>query len=140
MKAGEENPVENEVVVAVVEKPKVKAAPTDRIFHDEFLPTFCRRLSFSPKGELLLVPGGLLPKAAAAGGPVSTVENSSSTRKSTSSSASNSTNAVVVFCRHSWTNPCALIPTLGSYSIATKFCPVYFTKRREPYEYGQSFN
>jgi len=101
-----------------------KAAATDRLFHDEFLSTFCRRLSFSPNGELLLVPAGLLPNAKSSNGP-----------GGSGSSACKKSNAVVVFCRHSWTTPCALIPTVDSYSIATKWCPVYFNRNRELHSY-----
>lgn len=125
--------------------PTKKKAPkyVNRLFHDEFLPTFCRRLSFSPRGELLLVPGGLLPPGHSPDA-LNLVENMDTVDKGTKDKKSSKTktsysnnNATIVFCRHSWINPCAVIPTLDSYSIATRFCPIYFKRNRQPYTYGK---
>jgi hypothetical protein len=122
--------------------PKKKTTTiVNRLFQDEFLPTFCRRLCFSPRGELLLVPGGLLPPGSNASDSFKVVDQDVTEQQENASidkkpKMKTSNNAVIMFCRHSWTNPCAVIPTLDSYAIGTRFCPVYFKKDRRPYVYG----
>ncbi|CAL8079943.1 unnamed protein product [Orchesella dallaii] len=124
--------------------PKKPVTTLNRLFHDDTLKTFCRRLSCSPRGELLMVPGGLLP-------PVEKIKEESQSRHSSPVEDEDSkdkiikrydpeqNNAVIIFCRNSWTNPCAIIPTGLSYSIAARFSSVYYNREREPYEYDEEF-
>lgn len=130
-------------------QPKNKPMTTlNRLFHDDSLKTFCRRLCYSPRGELLVVPGGLLPPTEKIkrepAKPATTVdgevqdENSKDSEKVSkkSDTVEQTNNAAIVFCRNSWTNPCAVIPTGVSYSIAARFNPVYFGRERKSFEYG----
>lgn len=126
----------------VVGKKKTPANYVNRLFQDESLPTFCRRLSFSPKGELLMVPGGMLPPSQNAADNEDLekkVKEKKSRKKGGIEKPVANNNAVVLFCRNSWTTPCALIPTGTSYSIASRFCPVYFETIRKPYAYGKFY-
>lgn len=126
--------------------PKKPVITLNRIFHDDSLKTFCRRLSCSPRGELMIVPGGLLPPvpidkskddASRQSTPAGDEdEESKEKEKASKRFDSEQNNAAIIFCRNSWSYPCAVIPTGVSYSIAAKFNPVYFQRDREPYEYG----
>lgn len=40
-----------------------QVAKPGRIFYDDTLKSFCRRLSFSPDGELLIVPSGIVEES-----------------------------------------------------------------------------
>lgn len=121
--------------------PKKKAPGiSNRLFRDDSLNSFHRRMSFSPRGELLLVPAGLLPPGAeqCESKIKDDVEVDNTDKKAVSKKKNlSSNNAVVVFCRHSWSNPCAVIPTLDSDSVGCRFCPMYFKQHREPFNYGK---
>lgn len=57
----ENDNVEGEVNEKQGKQSALLPGQANRIFHDDTLRTFCRRLEFSPKGELLMVPGAILP-------------------------------------------------------------------------------
>lgn len=116
----------------------------NRLFHDDSLKTFCRRLSFSPRGEFLIVPGGLLPpiekkkeESKVATSPTKEEDDDNSKDKTLKKLDPDQNNAVVIFCRNSFTNPCSIIPTGASYSIAARFSPVYYQRERDEHEYGE---
>ena len=73
------------------------------LFHDETLPTFFRRPSWSPDGSMLATPAGIF-------------------QKSTSSAISNTT---YVFSRSSFPKPLFQLPR-GRPTVAVKFCPIIF--------------
>lgn len=77
-----------------------------RMFHDDTLKSFCRRLSFTPDGELLIAPAGLLELEE--GKPV---------------------NATFVFARNAFNRPALYLPTKDKYTIAVRCCPVMFELR-----------
>ena len=131
---------------------KSTAAYCNRIFHDETLQTYSRRLTFSPKGEFLIVPGGILPPtpekdklaakntktAAPSISSPSTSKGSKSKRSTLDKKKPDSNNhAVIIFCRNSFTNPCAIIPTGTSFSVAVRFSPIYYKTNRELIVYGK---
>jgi len=128
-------------------KPVAPQGPLNRMFQDESLKTFCRRLSFSPRGELLAVPAAVLPqnpqKNDTSEADDTTAKEESPIKKDPDVKPVEPPNkdptnhAVAFFCRNSFTNPCALIATGSSYSVACRFCPVYFNRKRDPFAYGK---
>ncbi|KAF0306921.1 Chromatin assembly factor 1 subunit B [Amphibalanus amphitrite] len=87
-----------------------------RLFHDDTLQTFCRRLSFTPDGTLLLAPAGLLET-----GPGAKLEN-----------------VVHVFSRHDFSRPVFCLPSTDKYTIAVRCCPtLYKLRMRHPPEPGK---
>ncbi|XP_076371777.1 chromatin assembly factor 1, p105 subunit [Tachypleus tridentatus] len=78
-----------------------------RIFYDDTLKSFSRRLTFSPDGELLIVPTGILEQE---DGKFS--------------------NAVYIFCRHSLNRPVMYLPTGKKFTLAVRCCPVLFELRK----------
>lgn len=76
-----------------------------RLFHDDTLQTFCRRLTFTPDGSLLLVPAGIVEPPGEA--PV---------------------NVVHVFSRHDLSKPVFCMPT-ENYAVAIRCCPRRFCLR-----------
>ncbi|XP_059614932.1 chromatin assembly factor 1 subunit B isoform X2 [Phlebotomus argentipes] len=75
-----------------------------RLFHDDTLQTFFRRLTFSPDGELIVTPAG--------------VNEGDESRK-----ASNTT---YVYTRNSLKQPTIVLPSLEHHTVAAKFCPTLF--------------
>ncbi|CAD5113360.1 DgyrCDS2532 [Dimorphilus gyrociliatus] len=79
-----------------------------KMFYDDTMKSFFRRLSFSPDGNLLVVPSGY----------VECDEN-------------DNVNTTFVLGRHSWTKPIMHLPVIGKTTLAVRFCPKLF-KLREP--------
>ncbi|XP_049764646.1 chromatin assembly factor 1 subunit B isoform X1 [Schistocerca cancellata] len=77
---------------------------TVRLFHDDTLKSFFRRLCFSPDGELLIVPSGF-------------VEIPDTDKHF---------NATYIFTRCSLNRPVLYLPSPDQYTIAVRCCPVLF--------------
>ena len=75
------------------------------IFGDENLPTFFRRLAWSPDGAFLAVPAGLAVSPQSSGDF-----------------------AAHVYARGSWAHPVLSLPTLAKPAVAVRFCPVIFER------------
>lgn len=82
-----------------------------RLFYDDTLKSFCRRLSFSPDGELLVTPSGI-------------VEDDNG----------KITNVAYVFSRHALSKPVLYLPTKDKYTLAVRFCPILFELKPIPRE------
>ncbi|XP_054432080.1 chromatin assembly factor 1 subunit B [Pteronotus mesoamericanus] len=78
-----------------------------RMFHDDSMKSFFRRLSFTPDGSLLLTPAGCVE------------------------SGENVTNTTYVFSRKNLKRPIAHLPCPGKATLAVRCCPVYFELRPE---------
>ncbi|CAI5772575.1 chromatin assembly factor 1 subunit B [Podarcis lilfordi] len=76
-----------------------------RMFHDDSMKSFFRRLTFTPDGSLLLVPAGCVE------------------------SGENVTNTTYVFSRKNLKRPIAHLPCPGKATLAVRCCPVYFELR-----------
>ncbi|KAK7066103.1 Chromatin assembly factor 1 subunit B [Halocaridina rubra] len=74
-----------------------------KLFYDDTLKSFCRRLSFSPDGEILLAPSGILEDE-----------------------DGKTTNVTYVFSRHCFSKPVLYLPTKDKYTLAVRFCPLLF--------------
>ncbi|XP_062862067.1 chromatin assembly factor 1 subunit B isoform X2 [Trichomycterus rosablanca] len=83
-----------------------------RMFHDDSMRSFFRRLSFTPDGSFLLAPAGC----------VETGENV--------------TNTTYVFSRKSFKRPIAHLPCPAKATLAVRCCPVYFELRTKKGEDG----
>ncbi|XP_003508028.1 chromatin assembly factor 1 subunit B isoform X3 [Cricetulus griseus] len=79
-----------------------------RMFHDDSMKSFFRRLSFTPDGSLLLTPAGCVE------------------------SGENVTNTTYVFSRKHLKRPIAHLPCPGKATLAVRCCPVYFELRPVP--------
>ncbi|KAK9110427.1 hypothetical protein Sjap_018487 [Stephania japonica] len=88
-----------------------KAAPTKSyLFHDETLPSFFRRLAWSPDGSFLLAPAGSCKF----------------------SPTSDSISTTYIFSRKDLSRQCRpaiYLPAAGKPVIAVRFCPVIFSLR-----------
>lgn len=78
-----------------------------RLFHDDTFKGFFRRLAWSIDGELLVAPSGV-------------VETDTDTRL---------THCTYVFSRCDLSRPALCLPSQDKYTIAVKFCPVFFRLR-----------
>ncbi|XP_054566634.1 chromatin assembly factor 1 subunit B isoform X1 [Eptesicus fuscus] len=78
-----------------------------RMFHDDSMKSFFRRLSFTPDGSLLLTPAGCVE------------------------SGENVTNTTYLFSRKNLKRPVAHLPCPGKATLAVRCCPVYFELRPE---------
>ncbi|XP_057553944.1 chromatin assembly factor 1 subunit B [Hippopotamus amphibius kiboko] len=76
-----------------------------RMFHDDSMKSFFRRLSFTPDGSLLLTPAGCVE------------------------SGENVTNTTYVFSRKNLKRPIAHLPCPGKATLAVRCCPVFFELR-----------
>ncbi|XP_076975221.1 chromatin assembly factor 1 subunit B isoform X2 [Tamandua tetradactyla] len=76
-----------------------------RMFHDDSMKSFFRRLSFTPDGSLLFTPAGCVE------------------------SGENVTNTTYVFSRKNLKRPIAHLPCPGKATLAVRCCPVYFEQR-----------
>lgn len=74
------------------------------LFHDENLPSFFRRLAWSPDGSFFVIPAGVHKKTS--GG---TVNNTS-----------------YIYSRADVTRPAMHLPTGGKPTVAVRFCPIIF--------------
>ncbi|KAK1797794.1 hypothetical protein P4O66_008142, partial [Electrophorus voltai] len=83
-----------------------------RMFHDDSMRSFFRRLTFTPDGSFLLAPAGC----------VETGENV--------------TNTTYVFSRKSLKRPTAHLPCPSKATLAVRCCPVYFDLRTKKEEDG----
>ncbi|KAK8393219.1 hypothetical protein O3P69_013315 [Scylla paramamosain] len=84
-----------------------------KLFYDDTLKSFCRRLSFSPDGEVLLTPSGIVEEES---GKI--------------------TNVTYVFSRHNLSKPVLYLPTKDKYTLAVRFCPVLYELKPLPREEG----
>eukprot|EP00249_Psilotum_nudum_P006045 c19416_g1_i1 orf=651-2081(-) len=80
------------------------------LFHDETLPSFFRRLAWSPDGSFLLVPSGI--------------------HKFSAGSASS--NTTYILSRRDLSRPALQLPGASKPVIAVRFCPLLFTLRTSP--------
>ncbi|CAM8922002.1 unnamed protein product [Rhodiola kirilowii] len=96
-------------VIAKVEKKTAddSKASKNHLFLDETLPSFFRRLSWSPDGSFLLVPAGSY-KLSPATDPI---------------------NSAYIFSRRDLSRPAIYLPSAGKPVIAVRFCPVVFSLR-----------
>jgi len=78
-----------------------------RLFHDDTFPSFYRRLDFSPDGELLVVPSGVLD-----------IEGETT----------NAPHCTFVFCTSNYTKPVIYLPG-KEFSVAVRFSPVKYALR-----------
>uniref|UniRef100_A0A224XQF3 Putative chromatin assembly complex 1 subunit b/cac2 n=1 Tax=Panstrongylus lignarius TaxID=156445 RepID=A0A224XQF3_9HEMI len=81
-----------------------------RLFHDDTLKSFFRRLAFSPDGSLLAAPSGCLPESPDVGA---------------------TKNATWIFLRRKPSSPVLHYPSLNQPTMVTKWCPLIFTLREE---------
>ncbi|XP_027073947.1 chromatin assembly factor 1 subunit FAS2 [Coffea arabica] len=79
----------------------------NHLFHDETLPSFFRRLAWSPDGSFLLVPAGSF--------------------KHTPSSEL--VNAAYILSRNDLSRPALMLPGASKPVVAVRFCPVKFSLR-----------
>ncbi|XP_030643382.1 chromatin assembly factor 1 subunit B [Chanos chanos] len=76
-----------------------------RMFHDDSMRSFFRRLSFTPDGSFLLAPAGCVE------------------------AGENITNTTYVFSRKSFKRPIAHLPCPAKATLAVRCCPVYYELR-----------
>uniref|UniRef100_A0A8D2MAK0 CAF1B/HIR1 beta-propeller domain-containing protein n=1 Tax=Zonotrichia albicollis TaxID=44394 RepID=A0A8D2MAK0_ZONAL len=76
-----------------------------RMFHDDSMKSFFRRLSFTPDGSYLLTPAGCVE------------------------SGENVTNTTYVFSRNNLKRPVGHLPCPGKGTLAVRCCPVFFELR-----------
>lgn len=84
-----------------------------RLFHDDTLKSFFRRLSFSPDGKILVTSSGIME----------TVDDQSKNKFLT--------NVSYIFARKSFTKPVLYVPSLDQYSVAVQFSPILYTLRED---------
>jgi len=84
-----------------------------RLFHDDTLKSFFRRISFSPDGQILVTSSGIMETI-----------NEENKNKST-------TNVSYVFARKSFTKPVLYVPSLDQYSVAVQFSPVLYELKED---------
>jgi hypothetical protein len=85
-----------------------KPPPRAPLFHDENMPSFFRRLAWSPDGSFLAAPAGMQPGRDARAPP---------------------RNVTWLFKRRVWGAPAAALPcppAAGGRAVAVRFCPVLF--------------
>ncbi|XP_046392894.1 chromatin assembly factor 1 subunit B [Ischnura elegans] len=88
-----------------------------RLYHDDTLKTFFRRLTFTPDGELLITPSGVIEKE----GDLKNI------------------NVTYIYSRHLLNRPVVYLPTGDKYTIAVRCCPVLFELRAdEPGDHSAS--
>lgn len=78
-----------------------------RMFHDDTMRSFFRRLTFTPDGELLIVPAGIV-------------------------GVDHVTNATFIFTRNSLAKPAVYLPSPDKVTIAVRCCPTKFQLRKIP--------
>ncbi|KDP31723.1 hypothetical protein JCGZ_14936 [Jatropha curcas] len=93
---------------------KAEQRPTDdskssknHLFHDETLPSFFRRLAWSPDGSFFLLPAGSYKI----------------------SPASETVNTAYVFSRKDFSRPALMLPGASKPVVAIRFCPMAFNLR-----------
>ncbi|XP_065107439.1 chromatin assembly factor 1 subunit B [Paramisgurnus dabryanus] len=83
-----------------------------RMFHDDSMRSFFRRLTFTPDGSFLLAPAGCVEVG------------------------ENVTNTTYVFSRKSFKRPIAHLPCPSKATLAVRCCPVFFELRTKKAEDG----
>ncbi|KAG8228393.1 hypothetical protein J437_LFUL003865 [Ladona fulva] len=78
-----------------------------RLYHDDTLKSFFRRLSFTPDGELLITPAGVIEREG----------------------DQKDINVTYIYSRHLLNRPVVYLPTGDKYTIAVRCCPVLFELR-----------
>jgi len=78
-----------------------------RLFHDDTFPSFYRRLDFSPDGELLVVPSGVLD-----------IEGETT----------NAPHCTFIFCTSNYNKPVIYLPG-KEFSVAVRFSPILYALR-----------
>ncbi|XP_067634310.1 chromatin assembly factor 1 subunit B [Eurosta solidaginis] len=78
-----------------------------RLFHDDTLQTFFRRLCFTPDGKLLLTPAGVAE----------------------SEDVAQSLHTTYIFSRHAFRQPAIVLPCPGQYTVAVRCCPLLYRLR-----------
>ncbi|GAU35090.1 hypothetical protein TSUD_70130 [Trifolium subterraneum] len=93
-------------VISKAEQPLLKNSKSTKyhLFHDETLPSFFRRLAWSPDGSFLLVPAGSYKVG----------------------TASESVNAAYIFSRKDLSRPAIQLPCASKAIVAVRFCPIFF--------------
>ncbi|XP_027341888.1 chromatin assembly factor 1 subunit FAS2 isoform X2 [Abrus precatorius] len=96
-------------VISKAEQPLLKNSTATKyhLFHDETLPSFFRRLAWSPDGSFLLVPAGTYKI----------------------NTASESVNAAYIFSRKDLSRPAIQLPCASKAVVAVRFCPIFFKLR-----------
>lgn len=100
----------NNKCVLPVPKDSPLHGKTVRLYHDDTLQTFFRRLSFSPDGNLIVTPSGI---AEIEGVP-------------------KPLNTTYIYTRNSLKQPAITLPSPDQYTVAVRFCPRYFKLRPHP--------
>ncbi|XP_063700048.1 chromatin assembly factor 1 subunit B [Culicoides brevitarsis] len=88
--------------VLPVPKDHFLAAEPARLYHDDTLQSFFRRLSFSPDGSIVVAPAGVANEGKK---PVHTT---------------------YIYTRNNWKTPAIVLPSPDQYTVATRFCPLLF--------------
>ncbi|KAK2438797.1 3-oxoacyl-[acyl-carrier-protein] synthase [Trifolium repens] len=93
-------------VISKAEQPLLKNSKSTKyhLFHDETLPSFFRRLAWSPDGSFLLVPAGSYKIG----------------------TASESVNTAYIFSRKDLSRPAIQLPCASKAIVAVRFCPIFF--------------
>ena len=98
-----------------------------KLFHDDTLKTFCRRLSFSPDGLVLFTPCGLLELNEPSPSEAENTESVPVLKKE-----NKKMNATYAFTRNQhFAKPVVYYPSADRYSVAVRCCPVLFELRSE---------
>ncbi|KXJ83040.1 hypothetical protein RP20_CCG009652 [Aedes albopictus] len=100
----------NNKCVLPVSKDSPLHGKTVRLYHDDTLQTFFRRLSFSPDGNLIVTPSG-----------VAEIEG-----------VPKPLNTTYIYTRNSLKQPAITLPSPDQYTVAVRFCPQYFKLRPHP--------
>ncbi|XP_065089218.1 chromatin assembly factor 1 subunit B [Ochlerotatus camptorhynchus] len=100
----------NNKCVLPVPKDSPLHGKTVRLYHDDTLQTFFRRLSFSPDGNLIVTPSG-----------IAEIEG-----------ISKPLNTTYIYTRNSLKHPAITLPSPDQYTVAVRFCPQYFKLRPHP--------
>ncbi|ELT96618.1 hypothetical protein CAPTEDRAFT_226807 [Capitella teleta] len=88
--------------------PPNSKSKSSRIFHDDTMKSFFRRMSFSPDGQLLVVPSGCLEA---------------------NQTEQNSVHTTLVFSRHNFSKPVIHLPGPSKATILVRFNPVLYVLR-----------
>ncbi|KAG5677943.1 hypothetical protein PVAND_007657 [Polypedilum vanderplanki] len=86
---------------------------TVRLFHDDTLQTFFRRLCFSPEGSLIVVPSGCAEIEGSEEKPL---------------------NTTYIYTRYNLKEPAFVLPSPDQFTIAVRFCPLLFELRESKAE------
>eukprot|EP00850_Spirogloea_muscicola_P018603 SM000172S03076 [mRNA] locus=s172:114953:125746:- [translate_table: standard] len=90
--------------------PTAKVSTKHHLMLDETLPSFYRRLAWSPDGSFLVIPAGMYKQRA----------------------DSPALHTAYAFSRRDWSRPSILLPSPGKAVVAVRFCPVFFQPSFSP--------